>query len=650
MHTGWYTGSLKMSGVDKTSTETRLFSVSFSLLGPEFPRCSTVSRPVLASLPATSAHRPTPIPHGSRSEVSAPNETTMEPVTTPTGTPIRKACNRCHGQKLSCRRIGDEPCERCVRLKTECKSSPSLRYRKQQQQQQRQQQQQQHQPQAQPRHKAQQTQHYLEYLGRQVQEVMVESAHSASTEQSGILASLARRASTTVTSPGLMPEESCMTMDDMNPPHLASIGSGTVEGNTTLSMVGFGFGIDTRLEPLFPSSSPRQGNHMHPSASIEHMARAVSEYSPRQDYGSTSISYPFHQPTDCQPTFPNALKRHHQTQDQRQNQSSLQPQAVSPPGPLEVLGHAGPLSPQRRVVPAPVSPRHVAHHGAWLGLMSDLNRETWELTLRVPHHTPLEGSFGVSNYTFYEEHKAGSEEQRPFPLDQMFGLSRRLLEALRVPAAGTGLGTSPTSHGGISAGDSSPPSPPPPVPTAFTGAPWWPGEVGTGLSSATHAASADSGSVLLALSTYVRLIDLYHRVFQLVDEEISLSSRGGGRLDAFKLCTLPDVSLGGIYPVAPSPVLQMTLTVRVAEEFLGGLRAEMDVVTSDRIASCPARAWTQSPPSRNPTTGDAGVTASLGAASISFAAVVQSAMFEVTVQEARIRQGLGAIRAKLERS
>lgn len=44
--------------------------------------------------------------------------------------PIRRACNRCHTQKLSCKRLGNEPCERCVRLKAECKSSPSLRFRK----------------------------------------------------------------------------------------------------------------------------------------------------------------------------------------------------------------------------------------------------------------------------------------------------------------------------------------------------------------------------------------------------------------------------------------------------------------------------------------------------------------------------------------
>ena len=44
--------------------------------------------------------------------------------------PIRRACNRCHTQKLSCKRVGNESCERCLRLKAECKSSPSLRFRK----------------------------------------------------------------------------------------------------------------------------------------------------------------------------------------------------------------------------------------------------------------------------------------------------------------------------------------------------------------------------------------------------------------------------------------------------------------------------------------------------------------------------------------
>lgn len=43
----------------------------------------------------------------------------------------RKACDRCHDQKLSCKRIGDGICDRCLRLNAECRSSPSLRYKKQ---------------------------------------------------------------------------------------------------------------------------------------------------------------------------------------------------------------------------------------------------------------------------------------------------------------------------------------------------------------------------------------------------------------------------------------------------------------------------------------------------------------------------------------
>lgn len=52
----------------------------------------------------------------------------------------RKACDRCHKQKLACLRVGNERCARCIKLDKECKSSPSLRYKKSQEQQQIQQQ------------------------------------------------------------------------------------------------------------------------------------------------------------------------------------------------------------------------------------------------------------------------------------------------------------------------------------------------------------------------------------------------------------------------------------------------------------------------------------------------------------------------------
>lgn len=43
--------------------------------------------------------------------------------------PIRKACDRCHSQKLCCRRTGTENCQRCSKAGLKCTSSPSLRNR-----------------------------------------------------------------------------------------------------------------------------------------------------------------------------------------------------------------------------------------------------------------------------------------------------------------------------------------------------------------------------------------------------------------------------------------------------------------------------------------------------------------------------------------
>lgn len=51
---------------------------------------------------------------------------------------IRKACDRCHHQKLSCKRTNEVGCERCIKLKIDCRWSPSLRFKKNVQQQQQQ--------------------------------------------------------------------------------------------------------------------------------------------------------------------------------------------------------------------------------------------------------------------------------------------------------------------------------------------------------------------------------------------------------------------------------------------------------------------------------------------------------------------------------
>lgn len=40
---------------------------------------------------------------------------------------LRQACDRCHAQKLSCQRQGDDTCARCARASKPCTTSPSLR-------------------------------------------------------------------------------------------------------------------------------------------------------------------------------------------------------------------------------------------------------------------------------------------------------------------------------------------------------------------------------------------------------------------------------------------------------------------------------------------------------------------------------------------
>ncbi|KAI1170325.1 hypothetical protein F4777DRAFT_124931 [Nemania sp. FL0916] len=43
---------------------------------------------------------------------------------------LRRACDRCHAQKLSCQSNNNESCERCLRVSAQCTKSPSLRNRR----------------------------------------------------------------------------------------------------------------------------------------------------------------------------------------------------------------------------------------------------------------------------------------------------------------------------------------------------------------------------------------------------------------------------------------------------------------------------------------------------------------------------------------
>lgn len=78
---------------------------------------------------------------------------------------------------------------------------------------------------------------------------------------------------------------------------------------------------------------------------------------------------------------------------------------------------------------------------------------------------------------------------------------------------------------------------------------------------------SDPANSMLVLSTYVRLLDMYQRVFNLASTELARRDYDA----AFRFWKLPDVSVGS-FAVESSPSLQMSLTIQLAEEFLGRLR------------------------------------------------------------------------------
>lgn len=91
---------------------------------------------------------------------------------------------------------------------------------------------------------------------------------------------------------------------------------------------------------------------------------------------------------------------------------------------------------------------------------------------------------------------------------------------------------------------------------------------------------ADPANSMLVLSIYVRLLDMYQHVFDLVQAELSQTVPGPDA--AFRFWKLPDVTVGS-FAVESSPSLQMSLTIQLAEDFLLRLSgATADVNSSVR--------------------------------------------------------------------
>lgn len=158
----------------------------------------------------------------------------------------------------------------------------------------------------------------------------------------------------------------------------------------------------------------------------------------------------------------------------------------------------------------------------WMAQLSDINSRLLDLASALPLAQEVVQNGSSSRHHVNERFKG-----QGFPIDEMFKLTRRVADILEQP---------------LEASDGS-------------------------KSRHLKADSSDPGNSMLILSTYVRLLDMYEKVFSLVHTELSQTESGA----TFRFWKLPDVTVGS-FAVESSPFLRMSLTIQLAEEFLSRLR------------------------------------------------------------------------------
>ncbi|KAJ4267228.1 hypothetical protein NW762_003329 [Fusarium torreyae] len=401
-------------------------------------------------------------------------------------TVIRKACDRCHAQKLSCRRYNDEPCERCVRLKTECKSSPSLRYRKNQQQQQQQ-------------------------LGESQQQLADINNNSNPSQQQQLnptpsgRRSPKRRRTDNQDDPSLVsPDTDSLTSKS----HLA------VSPDPVVDNSDFAFTFDQQLAFF---SAPQYLSHPEFPSGLDHHHRPVF-WEPTGLYQSEA----YQPPPEVAPES-NAAHHHVVPLEQQQplSSSSCAPEHNSTSNKRAsrprtkrsrqiTLRHDADLSPL-------LQPEVPLIH--WMAQLSDINARLLDLASALPS---LQDGPSIGRPVDERFRSQG------FPIEDMFKLTCRVADILEKPPSGND---------------------------------------GNKIHQSTIDGS-DPGNAMFILSTYVRLLDMYQRVFSLVHAELVSQADSS---TTFSFWKLPDVTVGS-FAVESSPFLQMSLTIQLAEEFLSRLR------------------------------------------------------------------------------
>ncbi|KAM0474450.1 hypothetical protein ACHAP7_007781 [Fusarium lateritium] len=418
-------------------------------------------------------------------------------------TVIRKACDRCHAQKLSCKRYNDQPCERCVRLKTECKSSPSLRYRKNQQQ-----------------------------LVESQQQLVDNhnNSGSSSQQQQQLLHSTPsgrrspkRRRTDSQDDPSLVSPDAGTGsgIGTVTVPHTDSLTSKShlvpVSPDPVVDGSDFAFTFDQQLAffsgPQYLSHPEFPGNHQRPvfwEPAALYQPEAYPHHHHQQPEVAPEGDISLHQQQHAVPLNSASRAPEHSSSSDKRASLSRSKQRPRPRPRQITLRHDADLSPLQQSEAPPIH---------WMAHLSDINARLLDLASALP--SPQDGPL-------IERPADERFRSQGFPIEDMFKLTRRVADILEKP---------PSSND----------------------------------SNKVHLSTidgSDPGNAMFILSTYVRLLDMYQRVFSLVHTELVSQTDSSATFSFWKL---PDVTVGS-FAVESSPFLQMSLTIQLAEEFLSRLR------------------------------------------------------------------------------
>ena len=196
---------------------------------------------------------------------------------------------------------------------------------------------------------------------------------------------------------------------------------------------------------------------------------------------------------------------------------------------------------QRRIMLTRRSNRGQPTASQWMLQTSEVNSRLWELSAQLPSQGCLAASPIASGADAAADARAAGDLQTGlgFPVDEMFQLSRKLVDIIEdISPLGEDISQMPET-GSPAEGQIDPRS--------------------------------DPGSSLFILSTYVRLLDMYQKVFSCLHQELPQIHAGAPSQQPWRL---PEITIGS-FPVSSPPNLQLSLTIQLAEEFLSQLRTTM---------------------------------------------------------------------------